>query len=299
MIMNRSNEETKACRFDELRRDYGRAVDCIATCDLILQTLQEELALKDEELASKDKQLASKDNAIATLEEKLVQMSLELASSQAFEDEHRARRRSPNPDTDSDGSSDVKSCPLSSQPPSKNNLLERAKSMPEASDTASTDMHVEGKPSSPSCRQKYCGKTGDRKNRTLDDSSYSSRSFDFGLLFRRSKTEDDFIDNSQSDDWPEEDDAPSRRLSNFGQFFRMNQIARETKASTLQQEFPKVENRENDVDMAECPRRRPANRRRTMMSQPSTESLIGSRVIFPVTFEDCVGGCDKQVSLNH
>ena len=56
--------------------------DCKAT----IKSLQKNLEMRDEELAKRIEQIVG-------LEEKIVQMSLELASSKAFEDEHRAKRR--------------------------------------------------------------------------------------------------------------------------------------------------------------------------------------------------------------
>ena len=67
IISTANDEETKTRRFDELRQDYENAVDWVAQSESIIKTLQE--------------QLASKDETIASLEEKLVQMALELASS--------------------------------------------------------------------------------------------------------------------------------------------------------------------------------------------------------------------------
>ena len=57
--------------------------DCKAT----IKSLQKNLEMRDKELAS------WRIEQIVGLEEKIVQMSLELASSKAFEDEHRAKRR--------------------------------------------------------------------------------------------------------------------------------------------------------------------------------------------------------------
>ena len=58
----------------------------LVQCESIINTLQE--------------QLTSKDEQIASLEEKIVQMSFELASSKAFEYEHRSKSRVSNVDDD-------------------------------------------------------------------------------------------------------------------------------------------------------------------------------------------------------
>lgn len=65
----------------DLRQNYQAAVECLVQCEAIIDTLQ--------------KSLLSKDERIAALEEKIVKMSFELASSKAFEDEHRSKRRGP------------------------------------------------------------------------------------------------------------------------------------------------------------------------------------------------------------
>ena len=56
----------------DLRRDYQNAVDCLIQCDALFKTFQE--------------QLLSKDNRIVTLEEKVMELSLELASIKAGQD---------------------------------------------------------------------------------------------------------------------------------------------------------------------------------------------------------------------
>merc|ERR1719261_1106691 len=59
--------------FDDLRRDYKDAIQCIVHCESLIKTLES--------------QLTTKDDIISSLEEKIIQMSLELASSKANEDE--------------------------------------------------------------------------------------------------------------------------------------------------------------------------------------------------------------------
>eukprot|EP00584_Thalassiosira_punctigera_P004171 CAMPEP_0172528392 /NCGR_PEP_ID=MMETSP1067-20121228/2801_1 /TAXON_ID=265564 ORGANISM="Thalassiosira punctigera, Strain Tpunct2005C2" /NCGR_SAMPLE_ID=MMETSP1067 /ASSEMBLY_ACC=CAM_ASM_000444 /LENGTH=309 /DNA_ID=CAMNT_0013312289 /DNA_START=141 /DNA_END=1070 /DNA_ORIENTATION=- len=78
--MTESNSDGGRERDDaRLRRDYQHAIDCLLQCESVIDSLQE--------------QLASKDERIAALEARIVEMSLELASSKAFEDEHRSVRR--------------------------------------------------------------------------------------------------------------------------------------------------------------------------------------------------------------
>lgn len=65
----------------DLPQNYQNALDCLVQCEYIIKILQE--------------QLVSKDEQIASLEEKLVRMSFELASSKALQDEqlHRFKGR--------------------------------------------------------------------------------------------------------------------------------------------------------------------------------------------------------------
>ena len=68
------------------RQEYQNAVNCLIRCEFIIKSLQEEVASKDVQLQT---QLVAKDGQIASLEEKIVAMSLELASLKGMEDEHR------------------------------------------------------------------------------------------------------------------------------------------------------------------------------------------------------------------
>jgi len=86
-IMNSAEEEVvkvlKICDANkdfDLPQNYQNAIDCLVQCEYLINNLQE--------------QLASKDEQIASLEEKLVRMSFELASSKALQDEqlHQFKR---------------------------------------------------------------------------------------------------------------------------------------------------------------------------------------------------------------
>lgn len=61
----------------DLRRDYQNAVDCLIQCDALFKTMQE--------------QLRSKDSQIAALEDKVMELSLELASVKACQDYQKLR----------------------------------------------------------------------------------------------------------------------------------------------------------------------------------------------------------------
>lgn len=75
--------------YDELCQDYNEAIGCLRHCEQVIKSLQEEVA--------------SKNETIGHLEDKLVEMSLELASSKAFIDEHKSKRRSRGPRSSTDG----------------------------------------------------------------------------------------------------------------------------------------------------------------------------------------------------
>ncbi|KAL7537855.1 hypothetical protein ACHAWF_005919 [Thalassiosira exigua] len=80
----------------DLRQSYDDAVDCVFKCESIIVNLERQLKAKDERIAeleaaagsgpSAREELDAKDERIAGLEEKLVSMSLELASTKASED---------------------------------------------------------------------------------------------------------------------------------------------------------------------------------------------------------------------
>ena len=68
--------EAQECNLD-LRRDYQQAVDCLIQCDTLFKTFQE--------------QLQSKDSRIAMLEDKVMELSLELASVKASQDHQKLK----------------------------------------------------------------------------------------------------------------------------------------------------------------------------------------------------------------
>mmetsp|Transcript_44542 Transcript_44542/g.93466 ORF Transcript_44542/g.93466 Transcript_44542/m.93466 type:complete len:380 (-) Transcript_44542:119-1258(-) len=76
-----SDNESSAMDDDEfnLHQNYHDAIECLHHCERLIKSQQEQLAAKDE--------------TIANLERKLIQMSLELASSKALEDEHTLLKR--------------------------------------------------------------------------------------------------------------------------------------------------------------------------------------------------------------
>jgi len=272
---------------DGIHQDYQNAVDCVARCEFTIESLREQLVAKDK---THQEQMTLKDKTIANLEEKIVQMSLELASSKAFEDEHRAKRRiayvgiNAISEDDSDGGA---LCP-SSPSEVNNELMERATSLPVVGDVENSQLT-----SGPAalCRsESHAGETGGSQDGPGDSISNRAHSYDFGQIFRKSK-QDDCSKGLQNESWSVADNnvAPNR-LANFGKLFRMNQNRRDqNKGLALREDFPKVdyERRDGMDDNGEQPPVRRSSRQRRI-----------SGVIFPVTSYDCLQGCDVDTSIN-
>jgi len=70
----------------DLHENYHNAIEYLITCGSVIKSMQDKLDAKDE-------QLAKKEEEIETLKEKIVEMSLELASAKAVEDYHHLMKR--------------------------------------------------------------------------------------------------------------------------------------------------------------------------------------------------------------
>ena len=100
--MNSDEEEICDANEDfDLPQNYQNAVDCLVQCECLINNLQEELASKDEQ--------------IARLEEKLVRMSFELASSKALQDEQLHQFNGSISSIESSSVDDANQCATSSQ----------------------------------------------------------------------------------------------------------------------------------------------------------------------------------------
>jgi len=297
-MSDRKYDADNTSRYDELLQNYHDAVGCIKQCETIIRTLEEKLG--------------SKNETIATLEEKIVEMSLELASSKAFEDEYRSKRRTLS-DIKSvdDGSNDSNNnvsddevCPLT--PQTDKQLFERANSM-----------GIE-EVARPNRRASCAGNPPSRStNIPLDNSNSSSRRLSsFGQLFRKNRNEREFNTSTMSSitdcgdlsmldasSWTSGDgidsrgqqrltfdDSSSSLMSNFdfGHLFQ-----RKNHASKANVNVQKKEDEEGGDEDERPPRRRP-NRSR-LQQQGSSMTLLGSAVLFPVSFEDCLEGCVERI----
>jgi hypothetical protein len=85
-VIRRLSSKSSLCEFDDLhesdlRRDYQTAIDCLIQCESMIKDLQDQLLAKDERIES--------------LEDKIMHMSLQLASSMAREDhlQHKMKTR--------------------------------------------------------------------------------------------------------------------------------------------------------------------------------------------------------------
>ena len=249
----------------DLSQNYQNSIECLVQCESIISTLQ--------------KQLASKDEQISSLEEKIVQMSLELASSKAFEDEHRCKRRISNVDHYDDSSDDDESCSPSSYADKKHHqpMARRAKSM---------DLRVSDTTTSASQNR--------RKSHACDSSwSLGSMGWDgeeYPMLDDSTKASVTSASSSYYTARTTIDDSSVSRLSsmsiNFGQFFR--------KKRSSQRESPKedcvTQNAKWGEIVDEQRRRRhhPPNCKRmelTELQGSSSRSFLES-VVFPVSFDD-------------
>mmetsp|Transcript_21949 Transcript_21949/g.45946 ORF Transcript_21949/g.45946 Transcript_21949/m.45946 type:complete len:333 (+) Transcript_21949:150-1148(+) len=297
-MSDRKYDANNISRYDELLQNYHDAVCCIKQCETIIRALEEEVG--------------SKNETITTLEEKIVQMSLELASSKAFEDEYRSKRRTSSDiksvdDGSNDGNNNISDddvCPLTSL--TDKQLLGRANSM---------DIEELTRPN----RWVSCaGNPPPRStNMSLDNNDYSShRLSGFGQRFRKNRGEREFNTSTMSSitdcgdlslldasSWASGDgmdsrgqqrcafdDSSSTLLSNFdfGQLFH-----RKNHPSKVNVNVQKKEDKEGG-DGDECPPRRRPNRSR-LQQHESSRTLLGSAVLFPVSFEDCLEGCVERV----
>lgn len=289
------------CSFGEPCESYQDAVHCLTNCEAIIKILEE--------------QLASKDEHIATLEGKLVKMSMELASSKAFEDEHRSKRRS------SDGDASSPSCQANKRMVTRVKFMEQlgVESMkthekPEIEvDRSHRSLSLFGLGSSLAAeldcgasRESFTSRASSHVWSLEEDSSSNSFSNLGGIFFRRSCSEVGSTGSLVHGNFPNDDDpnsggdgqgggideSSSSRLSNLGQFFRARRSQRDPQDIVVQ-ETPMVDNGKKDEGGT---RRRPRNPKRAELAASSRSFL--SAVLFPVSSDDCIKGCIDRKSIN-
>ena len=276
-----NNEKMKnvhpAKSFDNLLQNYQKTVYCLIQCESIIRTLQHKLT--------------SKDKHIATLEQKLVQMSFELASSKALEDEHRLLKR--NITSGSNHGSDNE-CPPSPQANEKQQ------------ETALQSLAVEiNNAPIRAVRRNTCissdARSAHTQSLTLHNRPVVSTSIPYpydpsvpqemnehnhsNIGRRRSTVELNRprqLLSQHSMPSPLDESVPSRKLFNIGQYllgFSRNETAE------VENAIQKVNEDQNYDDI---PQRRLGQKGRNFQS--SSGSLI-STVVFPVSFNEVLVGC--------
>ena len=237
----------------DLRQEYQNAIDCLLRCEHIISALQD--------------QVTKKDGQIATLEEKLVKMSLELASSKAFEDEHRSKRR-PSQEDGEDEDDDL----------SADNGSERSGSGVNANDIPAL---LPSAPSSPSRT-----KTSKRAVRRSSTGVVERRKMACGGggLFGLGSSMGANIHNPMLDESETTmDESSSSRLSSLN-FFRKKETCPEEdrdQARRASEYTPQPSGQQQQQQ-----RRRLPNRRRMELRSSLKASIPG--VVFPTSFDEVV-----------
>lgn len=235
----------------DLRRDYQTAIDCLIQCESIIENMKE--------------QLLSKEEMIASLEDKIMTMSLELASSMAREDHLQHKMKTSFTSVS----------------------LHQATNMT-TSFTTATSVETGLQSSSPAPLSK--------DQPTLDDSATTrasvSKNF-FGQILFGVRNELDV----KNEDPNEHDDKilpldDTSGVSKLGLFMRNSCSRMERRVEEMQMEPPKVDNYAPKVDnydnnFGELRRRQPAKRR------PSSKSFLETAgVVFPSNSLDVLAkGC--------
>jgi len=243
----------------DLRRDYQTAIDCIIQCESIIENLKD--------------QLLSKEEMIASLEDKIMTMSLELASSMAREDHLQHKMKTSFTSVSSHQATDM---------------------MASFTTAPSVETGLQSSPPAPLSKDQP----------TLDDSGTTrisvSKNFFGQILFGVRNELDVKIEPKPADDPDDNDDKilpldDTSGMSKLGLFMRNSWDScsrKERRVEDMQMESPKVENYapkvENyDINFGELRRRQPAKRR------PSSKSFLETAgVIFPSNSLDVLAkGC--------
>lgn len=261
----RNNYDSNIDIDNDLRRNYQNAVECLIQCESIIAELQG--------------QLASKDQQIHVLEEKIVNMSLELASSKAFEDEHRSNRRKSSIVLEDDISDDDDES--SSKEMGKKQQQRRWSCSISRADSRVDNSTTKMNPKQQQQRRPLAVSLGSMMS--LDSSSNS-------MLDESSRTMDFTAWSTAASS-----DLPNRRLSAIGQFFRKNKEDGGSEHQAAQDQDKEEEENQDDTNNATDERqgarqRRPPNKRRLQQRMQSSLTLAG--VVFPKSFDEVITkGC--------
>mmetsp|Transcript_38825 Transcript_38825/g.83649 ORF Transcript_38825/g.83649 Transcript_38825/m.83649 type:complete len:352 (+) Transcript_38825:520-1575(+) len=283
----------------DLRQDYENAIKCLIQCESLIGTLHDQLASKDNQIATLketierispeplQERLISQSDEIARLEDKLVQMSLDLASTKTREDELQHQLKTSFTSI-SPSISDVisQSCNIPSTVESKYWPIS-------TSNRRST--HVGGRRSQSrfgSCWRGSDNQLSDcspKTSFTAATSPVTSAKISFASI------------ESGRQGWALEEPIGMSKLSSFGQFFLKNRSIKDCQQVQAQDtetvEAAKAERRtNNDFELA---LRRPASSKRVQLGKSSRSFLETRGVIFPVSsFEVISKGCVDRVGIN-
>ena len=297
-VLRRASEITNEIDEFDLSENYQTAVDCLVSCESIINTLQEELASKDEHIASLEEKLMQMSEAeqIASLEEKLVNMSLELALTKAHADEleHRLKPRSTS--ASSNECSDASPALIAFneakwQPTSKNRRKTHASpSSNEGSDPSPafiTFNETRLQSTSKNDRKTHVSHHHSWSRYPMDDTAKTS--FTTAVSAKTSLTGD----NSHSDH------SNTSRLSNLGHLnlghFFLKKSGSQKDRGEVQVDEKNEEEEQNNVS-DERPQRRAPNHNRMELQKSSRSFLEANGVIFPVSsFEVLKKGCITKI----
>ena len=262
-LSSKSGDAVNVSEFDDLhesdlRKDYQTAIDCLVQCESIIKNLQE--------------QLLSKEERIVSLEDKIMHMSLDLASSMAHGDhlQHKLKKSftSASSATNTTSFSTITSFEtgLTSYPIDDSNSSRLCKNFGQLLFGTSNDITVRNGP-------------------TFVEEAQANFS----------KNPNDISEITASVD-------ESCRMSKLGLFVRNNCGRKERRPSGMQLEFPNSQD-VNAIDEEEDEKghrnnvnsdgpRRPPNRRRQERRPSSRSFLEATGVVFPSTSLDVLAkGC--------
>mmetsp|Transcript_6857 Transcript_6857/g.15675 ORF Transcript_6857/g.15675 Transcript_6857/m.15675 type:complete len:322 (+) Transcript_6857:767-1732(+) len=268
---------------DDLLHNYMNAVECLTNCEALVVTLQQELASKDEHISS--------------LEEKLIQQSLELASSKTKEGalEHRLSLSKRVSDDDDSGDGDEEGRAASTFALQAANRLGGRSSISMGKAYSGSGTTVKKDRRRHSCAQLQNLDSQTAIPRTLSSwSRFSNNSEHIGPTLDESKSNATWGAASSESlgtvqgNHSTLDESSSSRMSGLGQFFLRRRTSCE---GSVQEEVSPEEKREQDHNNI---LRLPPNSKRMQLQHQA--SLVG--VVFPRNFEDVVNkGLDPRSCL--
>lgn len=328
-----ASEVTSQCESDfiefgqDLCRDYQNAVNCIIQCESVIKNLEAQLISKDDEIASLEGNLAKsnrmsrkrleehlihKDLRIANLEERIVQMSFELASTQAHEDRLQTKMKTSFTSISSNDSnqSQKRYTPLITSNCSKSlSESDQLKWSRVGLNSASSQDHMHDVCTS-DAKASFTTNVAKPSFTNAPLSSKMSMSSKMSSMTTLSSVQTSFTSVNSScrirqGGWNLDDSNTSR--FGLGQFLRKNCSWRQnpnqddTATAAMNVQFPQVE--DGGMDQSNSSRvigkRRAPNQKRMALQKSSRSFLEARGVVFPVSsFEVLNKGCLDTRSVN-